>query len=350
MYSFKIINMRLYFFLLFFLASSLVFSQDSIRKKIVYESSKTSSAEDVFLANKNLHRRSLSPQEQEELNNYVEQMKVADENSFEHNFYKYLSGRYDVSLFSYLQNASQLKPRSPEVIKQLAAYYIIILDSLHAAETLKMIFEENILSESLLAYGEDVLNSTSKNGTLITHGIEDTYAVEYLQFTKGLRTDVQIISLELLQSSAYREFLKNKEYNFPEQESIDTSFFTAFVELNEDKNMCTALTVPKEYLMNISPNLYTTGLVMRYSTKMIDNFSINKYLWKYQLKYLILKNKNDVKSQELSSNYLLMLFQLRHTFQLKNEKDNFEKVDKIIDEIGVFSGKQEVINRLKLKY
>jgi len=308
-------------------------------------------ANDINLeANTNRSRRSSSKNEQKVLKEVVEVMKDLDENSFEYNYYKYITGNYDVSLFSFLQKASNLRPKSSEVQTQLAAYYLIMENYEQAEFYINTLFENQIISTSLIDYGQDLLVSVPENGTLITHGIEDTYSVTFLQLNMGVRSDVEIISLELMQSEMYRNHLKEKGFKFPLSDFIDVNYYTEFCALNEEKNISTSLTVPREYFQFSPQKQFLTGLVMHYSSNRLDNVGVNMNLWKYELKYLILDNSNDVKSKELSSNYLPMLFQLRQVYHLMEDIQGIEEIDKLLDRIGLFSGKVEKVQSLKARY
>ncbi len=364
MYLFEILSMRFIFILLIVALPFVGISQDSLKTRTNNVHSSVASLEEnetnqnslltiqkkIDVYTKNLTRKSFSKAEIEELNSSLDVLKLSDKKSFDYNYLKYILGNYDISLFSYLEKAKKIKPNSPKVIKQMAAYYIVVKDSSRLGIYLQTIFDEEIIPKSLIEYGSDLLMSIPEGGTLITHGTEDTYAVVYLQNNEGFRTDVKVISLELLQSEKYRENLKKRHYILPSSSFIDTAYYNEFLKLNEGRNISTSLTVPKEYFQNSSSNMFVTGIVMRYSSKKIDNLNVNISLWKYDLKYSILNHENDFKSKELSSNYLPMLFQLRTAYRMMNEEEEFKKVDRQIDKIAIFCGKEEMVRQLKIKY
>ncbi len=374
--------MRKIFILLFLLPSTILFGQDtlsvekdksidlnsssskkrkvraektvSILEEIDVNSSFSVVIEDARIitieSNQNRSRRSSNQHEENQINNAVELMREMDDNSFEYNYFKYISGNYDVSLFPFLKKANRLKPQSSDVQTQMAAYYLIKENDEQADIFINSLFENHTISTALIDYGQDLLASIPKNGTLITHGVEDTYAVVFLQLSMGLRSDVEVVSLELLQSEMYRDHLKVKGYILPLSDFVDVNYYAEFCSLNEEKNISTSLTVPREYLQTLPQKQFITGLVMRYSSKPVDNVNLNINLWKYELRYLILENSNDVKSKELSSNYLPMLFQLRHVFNLMEEEQEVVEIDHLLDVIGLFSGKEEKVQSLKAKY
>ena len=61
------------------------------------------------------------------------------------------------------------------------------------------------------AYFEILLNSLPKNAILITNALDDTFPLKILQVNKNTRTDVALVSIEMLQDSNYVNSI-NKSY------------------------------------------------------------------------------------------------------------------------------------------
>ncbi len=302
-----------------------------------------------FITSKKKDRKSFNNKEIKQMNKMVEELESMDANSFEYNFYKYLSGHYDISLFPYLEKAYELNPKSIDVQKQLVAYYYIQSDFEKTENHLGLLFDGNYLPVSLIDYGQDLLASVPQNGILITHGVEDTYAVLFLQYNMGVRNDVEVISLDLLQSETYRDKLKVKSFKLPTFNFIDVKYYAEFCQLNSGKNIVTSLTVPKEYLISLAKNQYISGLVMLYSVTPLNNIPKNELLWLNGLSFRLLQNDDD-KSKELAMNYLPMLFQLRRFYYSNGEDNQGKKIDELIDRIAVFSGKKQKVQSLKEKF
>ena len=268
--------------------------------------------------------------------------------SFEYHLYSYISGNYDLSLIEHLKTAEKLNPTNMDVQLQMAAYYIIKDDTKNAEIYLQKLIDRNRFSNELLNYAEDLLLSVKVNGTLITHGFDDTFPLVYLQLKKGVRADVAIISLDLLQSQSYRSRLMAAGYKISNETFVDVKYFQNFLELNAGKNLAVSMTVPKEYVKDVQARLFPSGLVFDYSLeKEYSNFYRNELLWNKELQRKSLKEPTLQQTKNLNANYLPMLFQLRGVYLANNQPENLSEIDKWIDSIAVQCNKYEQVQKLK---
>ena len=295
-------------------------------------------------------QRTPSAIQQEQMNQYVSLLAQAAPESFEHHYYSYLAGNYNIELIDHLRKAETLRPENSDVHIQIASYNLITNNLNEARKYLKKLHENGRINEVLLAYGKDLMRSVPENGCLITHGFEDTYAAYYAQVFMNERSDVTIISLDFLQSAAYRKSLTSKGYNLPMTSLIDISYLTEFCALNATKNLSVSLTVPKEYLVPNQQHMFVTGLVMEYHMEGCTGiFERNEQLWNTKLSAKITTIGRD-KARSLSANYLPMLLLLRKEYQTRGQLDEVQKMDAAIDQIAVQCGKYEQVQSIKANY
>ena len=295
-------------------------------------------------------QRSPSVIQQSKMDEVVVSLEESSPNSFEYHYYKYVAGNYDVSLVSHLIQAEKLRPNNADVIQQKAAFNILTSNKSMTNSYLDKLALSGKLSKNVLNYSWDILLSTPLNGTLITHGFDDTYGTFYMQSVKNVRPDVKIISLELMQSDVFQNSLKKEGYVLPIRNVIDTKFLAEFCKKNVSKNIVISTTTPKEYLQPLSSHLYLTGLVMVYSNSLKENFSRNEDLWNNLLKKHLVTSATTEKAKQLSSNYLPMLLILRKEYKAQNYFEKVKELDKSIDVISVQCKKYEKVQKLKGSY
>jgi hypothetical protein len=247
--------------------------------------------------------------------------------------------------------AEQLKPNNSDVQIQKAAYYIILSDSVNALSYLKKIEQSTRISKEALAYAEDIVLSAPENGTLITHGFDDSYASYYIQFANKQRSDLTIVSLDFLQSDVFRDNLKKKGYLLPESKTIDVNYLKSFCELNDKKSIAISLTTPKEYLSAVSQNIFIVGLVAEYhKDQTFNNFYRNDYLWNEVLQKKLVNSAVTEKGRQLSANYLPMMIYLSKIYGEVKELEKQKEVEKAIEKVAVQSNKYEQVRTVKKSF
>lgn len=295
-------------------------------------------------------QRSATPAQQAQMDEAVSYFEMNAPQSFEYHYYKYTSGNYNTDLFAHLAAAEKLKPNNADVQAQMVAYHMINNSTSEALGYLDKLIENKRLAKSVVLYAEDVLRSVPVNGVLITHGFDDTYGVWYAQMKKGVRKDVKIISLDLMQSEKYRSELNSKGFNLPNAQIIDVAFLSQFCSMNASGNISISLTTPKDYFKPILSSVYLTGLVFEYKTTSFDNFWRNETLWNQELMKKLVEDSVDDKGRALLSNYLPMLFQMRKVYGQTGKPEKVKEMDSAIDRIGAQANKYQQVQKLKSAY
>lgn len=273
--------------------------------------------------------RTPSPQAQNSKNQSVEMLKQIDSNSFEYNYYHYESGNHDVSRKMNIQKAEQLQPNNLDVQEQLAGLNEIEGNVSERNKNIQKMVSEGKIDAQLVEYAYNVVQSCDNNSVLVTHAVEDTYPV----LLKNKDKNLEVISLELLQSEAYRDKLKKNGIKLPARETIDVQYFEEFANLNREKNIQYSLTIPKEYLRELEQPIYVQGLTIKNdASNQPENLNKNLELLENRLvKRSILLPKSE-KIKKINANYLPMLIQLRDYAKI-HQPDKLTEIQKLIDTI-----------------
>lgn len=296
-------------------------------------------------------QRSPTISQQQQMNSVVQNLEENSPESFEYHYFKYVAGNYNVELIDELKKAETLRPTNSDVQIQMAGYYMIMRDSKNSLIYLQKLVASTRLNKDVIDYAEDLLKSVPENGTLITHGFDDTYAAAYIQMSQKIRSDVRLISLDFLQSEKYKENLKSEGFSLPARTIVDIQYFQDFCVKNALKSLGISMTTPKEYLSVIQQNLFVVGLVFEYHSDItFNNFYKNDYLWNEILTKKIVENATNDKAKQLSANYLPMLLHLRKVYDQTNEKVKVNEIDVAIDKVAVQCKKYDQVQKLKSSY
>lgn len=298
-----------------------------------------------YRSNSQYSRRSASPEEQLKMDASVGYYNTVLPNTFESHFYTYLAGHYNTELYPELQAAAALQPANTEVKKQQAAYHIITNESDLALPVIKELIDANVVSQGQLIYANDLLLSGEEEAILVMHGFEDMFAVYYIQQNNAVREDVQLLSLDFMQSETYRAGWASKNLALPASTVIDTAYLAELCELNSGKSLQLSMTLPKDYFIPMKNNLYPIGLTFRYSVAPVDNYSVNYNLWKETLKFQLINEASNDSGDKWCPNYLPMLVSLRKQLVLQGNTAEEEAVNKAILKIGEKTNNPEKVKK-----
>ena len=286
-------------------------------------------------------RKSPTLFQKEQMQLRLNEIAQINNQSFEYHLLNYQVGNYDFSKFESLEIAAKLKPSDAIVLKELSAYCYIMNDESKLIQHLASLNAMLVFSKGLELFAVNVLESLPENSVLITHGEQDTYPLLIQQKIKRFRSDVEIISLDHLQSKDYRKRMKKSDFKMPNQDVIDTQFFSEFMRLNSSKNIIVASSVPRPYLEK-AKQLKNVGLGFSFDNRVADGYNLK--LYEKGLKNTINNHINQSKEGSLLTNYLPFLFSVRNDYIQKGDKNSIEYIDSIINEIGQKSNK---VNQVK---
>jgi hypothetical protein len=292
-------------------------------------------------------QRTPTKEQQQQMDEAVKFYQKTAPDSYEYHYYKFVAGNYDVQLVSHLYDAKRLNAKSIEVHTQLAAYYFIIENKETLASTLKFLYENGKIESDMLRFAKHILSSVGQHETLLLHGFDDMLSVLYLQVNEGFRKDVEVISLDFLQSEHYRQRLAKKGFQVPNKSVVDVDFVKEFYKTNESKKINLSLTVPKAYVESAINDFELIGLVFTYKNKQANAFQENATLLEEFKKLGNIDAYRSEKVKNISSNYLPMLLMLRNQYETFGNKDKVSELDELIERVGVQCRKNKLIKSYK---
>ena len=267
--------------------------------------------------------------------------------SFETHFYTYLLSKYDPKQFHELQQAAKLEPTKTEVQQELAAYGVAINDQKLADSVASEMIAQNKISGGLLSYAEDMVNSVPTNGTLLLHGYTELIPVNYEINSLG-RADIQLISVDLMQSPTYQASLTAEGFVMPASSFVDTTFVQTFCALNSSKNIYMSMSFPKEYFLGMTSSLTTVGLTFAYDqTTSFDQNAWNISLIETKWNKLQLGIAKDQQSDVLSANYLPALISVARLYEEYNKTEDAKEINHIIMSVATRARKTGQLSKIK---
>ncbi|MGH7453333.1 MAG: hypothetical protein ACRENG_18430, partial [bacterium] len=247
-----------------------------------------------------------------------------------------LKYRHDDGNIAVLEGAFQLHPDDPQTYGDLIVHYETVGNEAKAKEFCERLYQSQYLAAGLLEYNYNVLMSTEKNALLFTNGDNDTFPIWLLQRAKGIRADVTVLNVHLIQQQDYLKRLlkaKNVAVDFgklPDQNVYRCipEFGKAISAANPAVPVYFALTLDGAHTKGLANNLYVTGLASRYSSKRIDNLAMlrENVEINFRLDYLKFDwySENHVSTpsivETLNTNYVAPFMMLAEHYEKAGEK------------------------------
>ena len=287
----------------------------------------------------------ISNKTQRTLDGIVEDMEEAIPNSFEYHYVKYWNGYYDPANYPHLEKALALQPNNVELYDDLIAHYEIVGDSKRKADFSRRWYNSNQVPQGVLAYNRNVLKGLAPNAILITNGEYDTYPIWLLQTAEGLRPDVSVLNVDLLDQESYRE-RRCKELGLAIGKDYDKNdprdFLHGLAKGNPDRPVYFGLTTNPRVLKYLQHRLFLTGLAFRYSELPIDNVGELQTNWEsnFDTKYLSAPESHATVNR-LNVNYVMPALILHRHYLNQGSTEKASELKALVEELAKRGGKSD---------
>lgn len=294
-------------------------------------------------------------QSEQELLAILDEMEKAVPSSYEYLVVKGWHDEFTKPAWEALNDAYKQKPNQPEALLPLQLFSEYYSDENSRKGFSHKLFQRGLVSANLLNYSYNVLMSLDPNSILITEGESATTPLYILQDVMKVRTDVSILSLDLLLHDEYRKRkLLPLGIRFEWADHVANKKALLCAQLpkqNENRKFYYALTIGKENVTSIREYLYVVGLASLHSNFNFDNIAQVKqniehsFLTDYLLVDFNGASNNDA-GRVFNPNYLLPMILLYERYRQGNEMEKAKKLRTTIEKIADDAGQTEMISSL----
>ena len=203
------------------------------------------------------------------LKDIVDSMKRYVPDSYERYYVESWDRGFTEEGFRLALKAYEMEPLRPEVYTHLMTQYELkgISDSVKAFALRWKV--NGKYSPGILAWNHNALMSVESGGLMLTWGDNDTYPSWLLQQGFGIRPDVIVANIHLLNShEEYRQRIL-KSVGVSSSTSADDWLETLLAE--SERSVFFGIGVPKSIRSKHQNNLYLSGLAFRYENQKIYN-------------------------------------------------------------------------------
>jgi formylglycine-generating enzyme required for sulfatase activity len=242
-----------------------------------------------------------------------------------------------------LQSSLANQPKTDALVDRIMLAEYLGADR---AEISGRLNSSNMIYPSLLNYSYNVLMSVGQDGYLFIEGENTTIPIWILQDEMGIRKDVKVLNLNLLENEVYRNrtlAAMNLTFSGNDLATLPLS--------NADKQFYYALTLPQSRFELIEDQLYVVGLTSLLSSKVIDNYSLlrDNIERKFLLDYLSVDFNGEPKTatgKSLETNYIVPFFLLMEYYEKIQDSENTTHWKSKIKEIAERSQLAARVNML----
>lgn len=256
--------------------------------------------------------------------------------------------------------AYALGPDRQEIFPMVMNYYELLGQKPGKEEIARKWFSSNTMSSLLLNYNYNVLMSVDDDAVIFTNGDNDTYPLWVLQETKGVKPNVMVLNLFLIQSLKEYQDRVFKELNIPGFNLQEQLQLTGNNPGNSDSGLirhildhCSrpvyfANTFDRESYeaLEIDKDLYLTGLALKYDKTGMDNlaFMRNAYENTLLMDYIVMSFSKDASANlvdYMNLSYIPMLMKLCEHYRLSGEESKAAGAARLGMQIAKSIGREE---------
>jgi hypothetical protein len=292
-----------------------------------------------------------SQMKEDVLNSIEKEVNAVFPNSFAANVIKGWNRGFSSQGYEYLMKANEIQPNHPLINALAAMHHEYNMDRDKRTVAVKKLWQNNGISNSLLHYTYNVLMSVETDAVLFTEGENTTLPILLLQDVFGIRKDVQVLNLDLLLETSYRN-RKLQDAGLELTEKIDGGpsveskrlLCESLPSQNSTRKFYYSLTVGQQNISGIKDQLYVVGLASQISRERVDNISLirenleNRFL----LDNLTVdfNGESDFASGKvLSANYLVPMLLLYEHYVKMGETEKIKYWDAVITRLANEKGK-----------
>ncbi len=245
-----------------------------------------------------------------------------------------------------LMKAHALDPSNPLAFSELILTNEYRQDVQGRRKYGDLLFRKGLVSQSLLNYSYNVLMSVEKDAVLFTDSENTTVPIHLLQDVLGVRPDVILLNLDILEREQYRQVKLSAaglKFEF-DGRPTRVEICEALPRENPSRSFYYALTLSRENILPIKDQLYVVGLASQLSRNRLDNLATirNNIENRFLLDYLTVDFNGESEysaGMVLNTNYLVpMLLLLEHYRQTK-DVEKAADLEKTVMDIARSTGK-----------
>ena len=264
----------------------------------------------------------------------LETVQMALEKAIPQSFEAYFARHAVSGDVEALRQAYDLAPERYETYADLIWHYTETFNTKQVRQLCAQWLASGEYSNGFLHWNYNALIGLEERAILLTQGDNYTLPLWLLQYGKNLRTDVQVLSLELLQEPAYRKKVF-EQLGWPALLSNEAPDIVRHLSQHcRSRALYFGVSVSKNITQDYQEDLYIMGLAFRHSTQGLDNLQELAVIYEqlFLLDYLKTDLQHDPSEalvQKANVNYLPAFLLLYDYYQTQNNPNEANKIKRL---------------------